>query len=359
MSLRPLIALVFILTGPLSWAAQTLELYDESAILAQDARPSEQNEAVAEALGRVLIRVTGDTAVLETDTAQSMVSDANDYLSTFRFERSDVTLTNLLGEPVPTKRMIMRFDRGAVEQRLARNRLPIWGPKRPETLIWMADRLSGSDRILADSDDSDLAEALKNSARERGVPLTLPLMDLDDSFAVGFTDIYGLFTTDIQEASERYSPDAILLARLAREGDGLQADFVYMIADDRQRYRVEAATEEALMRALVDRVAGRLADQYAVVLDPAMAGQISLRINAVDNLATLAAVERYLDALNLVTRVTLRRVEPDSVQFDLEISGDRTQLRDALALDERLRAVEEADLLSQLDTELVYEWTTP
>ncbi|GGX65365.1 DUF2066 domain-containing protein [Saccharospirillum salsuginis] len=357
MSLRPLIALLLVIMSLPLWAAQTLELYDESAILAQNARPSDQNDAVAEALGRVLVRVTGDADIVDTEVGQAMVEDANDYLSTFRFERSDVTLTNLLGEPVATKRMIMRFDRGAVEQSLSRNRLPIWGPKRPETLIWMADRLDGSNRILADSDNSDLAQALKSSARERGVPLTLPLMDLDDSFQVNFTDIYGLFTADITEASERYRPDAVVLARLARENQGYQADFVFMMSDDRQRFRVQAESEEALMQAMVDRIAGRLADQYAVVMDPSMAGQISLRINAVNNLATLAAVERYLDSLNLVTSVTLRQVQPESVQFDLDISGDRNQLRDALALDERLQSVEEDDLQSQLDTELVYEWT--
>ncbi len=359
MALRSLIALGLLVCSPLLWAARTVDLYTEEAILAQNARQAEQNKAVAEALGRVLIRVTGDETVIGMQEGQAMMADANDYLSTFRFERSDVTLTNVLGEAVPTKRMIMRFDRGAVEDFLVRNRLPIWGPKRPETLILMADRLEGTDRITGDSDSGELAETLKATAAQRGVPLVLPLMDLGDTLDVGFTEVYGLFTSDLAAASERYSPDATVVARVSRQGGEYQADFVYLMEDDRQRYQVRAETQAALMQALVDRIAGRLADQYAVILDPAMAGQISLRVNAISDLATLAEVETYLESLNLVTRVTLRRVEPESVRFDLDISGDRNQLRDALALDERLKVVEEADLLSQLDTELVYEWMAP
>lgn len=356
MALRTLIALGLLVCSPLLWAARTVDLYTEDAILAQNARQSEQDKAVAEALGRVLIRVTGDQAIVATEEGLAMMGDANDYLSTFRFERSDVTLTNVLGEAVPTKRMIMQFDRGAVENALVRNRLPIWGPKRPEILIWMADRLEGSDRITGDSDSSELATTLKATAAERGIPLVLPLMDLGDTLDVGFTEVYGLFTSDLAVASERYQPDATLVARVSQQGGEYQADFIYLMEDDRQRYQVQAETEAALMTALVGRIASRLADQYAVVLDPAMAGQISLRVNAVTDLATLAEVESYLESLNLVTRATLRRVEPESVQFDLDISGDRNQLRDALALDRRLSVVEETDLLSQLDTELVYEW---
>jgi hypothetical protein len=44
------------------------------------------------------------------------------------------------------------------------------------------------------------------------------------------------------------------------------------------------------------------------------------------------------------------------VQFDLEISGDRNQLRDVLALDRRIVPVEELTLEAQLDDELVYLW---
>lgn len=354
-----LLLMSVLLIGLPSWAARTMDLYSEEAILAANARQSDQDDAVSRALEQVLIRATGRSDVDRLDPVAGALRRANDFLSTFRFENSDVTLTNVLGEAVPAKRMIMRFDQEAIEQFLMDNRLPVWGAKRPETLIWLADRLDGADHILADNEQTEFAQALVEAAKARGVPIILPIMDLTDTLNVSFTDIYGLFTADVDAGSERYPADATLVGRIMRQGEGLQSDFIYLLQDDRQRYAVAADTPKALAEQLVDRLARRLADQYAVVLDPAMAGQLTLRVDGVTDLATLATVENYLTSLNLVSRATLRQVRPTSIQFDLEISGDRTQLRDVLALDERWVAVQEAGLGSQLDNELVYRWRVP
>lgn len=356
MSVRILLALALACLMAPAWSARTLDLYSEQAVLAQNAGQDDQDEAVAEALNRVLIRATGNDSVTELEAIAAAVETPNRFLSTFRFERSDVTLTNVLGESVPTKLMVMQFDRGAVEQLLIDNSLPVWGSKRPVTLVWLADRLEGDDHILADSEHGSSAQRLKDYSRERGIPLTLPIMDLDDTLNVDFTDVYGLFVDNLDAASERYQPDAVLIGRLSRQGDEFQANFVYRLQDERRRYQVSASSRSRLMEALVDQMSIRLANQYAVVLDPTLAGQLSLRVTAVDNLATLAEVERYLQSQNLITRVTLRQVEPDAVRFDLEISGSEAQLRDILALDDRLSQYDDVSVDSRDNTELLYQW---
>lgn len=356
MSVRILLALALACLMAPAWSARTLDLYSEQAVLAQNAGQDDQDEAVAEALNRVLIRATGNDSVTELEAIAAAVETPNRFLSTFRFERSDVTLTNVLGESVPTKLMVMQFDRGAVEQLLIDNSLPVWGSKRPVTLVWLADRLEGDDHILADSEHGSSAQRLKDYSRERGIPLTLPIMDLDDTLNVDFTDVYGLFVDNLNAASERYQPDAVLIGRLSRQGDEFQANFVYRLQDERRRYQVSASSRSRLMEALVDQMSIRLANQYAVVLDPTLAGQLSLRVTAVDNLATLAEVERYLQSQNLITRVTLRQVEPDAVRFDLEISGSEGQLRDILALDDRLSQYDDVSVDSRDNTELLYQW---
>lgn len=339
-----------------AWAARTVDVYADSAILAQNASSQAQNEAVREALARVLVRATGEADIASQGRTGPLLRNASDYLSTFRFQASDTLLTNVLGESVPTKRMVMQFDQQAIEQWLVNQRLPVWGTRRPEVLLWLADRLQGRDRILTDGDNHDLAVALNDRLEERGLPVLLPIMDLTDTLNVSFTDVYGLFTGDIEAASERYPSDAIAVGRLAQQGDGYQANVVFLMRDSRERLQVVGDTEAELMQTLADELSDWVADQYAVLRDPNMAGQLGLRVNNVRELSTLAAVERYLESLNVVTRVTLRQVEADSVQFELEISGDRNQLRDVLALDRRILPVEELTLETQLDNELVYRW---
>lgn len=194
------------------------------------------------------------------------------------------------------------------------------------------------------------------SAPKTASPACGSLIDLTDTLNVSFTDIYGLFTGDIEAASERYPSDAIAVGRVARQSGGFQADLVFLVRGNRERLQVTGESEAELMQTLADELSNRIADQYAVLRDPAMAGQLALRVNNVTELATLAAVERYLESLNVVSQITLRQVEADSVQYDLEISGDRNQLRDVLALDRRILPVEELTLEAQLDNELVYRW---
>ncbi|HET8902508.1 MAG TPA: DUF2066 domain-containing protein [Saccharospirillum sp.] len=349
------LACLLLLSLP-TWAARTVDVYADSAILAQNASDQDQNEAVREALERVLIRATGEADIAEQPRTEPLLRNASDYLSTFRFQASDTLLTNVLGESIPTKRMVMQFDQQAIEQWLVNQRLPVWGTRRPEVLLWLADRLQGRDRILTDGDNHSLAVALSDRLDERGLPVLLPIMDLTDTLNVSFTDVYGLFTGDIESASERYPSDAIAVGRLAQQANGYQADVVFLMRDSRERLQVVGNTEAELMQNLADELSDRIADQYAVLRDPAMVGQLALRVNNVPELATLAAVERYLESLNVITQVTLRQVETDSVQFDLEISGDRNQLRDVLSLDRRILPVEELTLETQLDNELVYRW---
>lgn len=349
------LACLLLLSLP-TWAARTVDVYADSAILAQNASDQDQNKAVREALERVLIRATGEADIAEQARTEPLLRNASDYLSTFRFQASDTLLTNVLGESVPTKRMVMQFDQQAIEQWLVNQRLPVWGTRRPEVLLWLADRLQGRDRILTDGDNHALAVSLNDRLDERGLPVLLPIMDLTDTLNVSFTDVYGLFTGDIETASERYPSDAIAVGRLARQAEGYQADVVFLMRDNRERLQVVGDTEAELMQRLADELANRIAGQYAVLRDPSMAGQLALRVNNVPELSTLAAVERYLESLNVITEVTLRQVETDSVQFDLEISGDRNQLRDVLALDRRILPVEELTLETQLDNELVYRW---
>jgi hypothetical protein len=349
------LACLLLLSLP-SWSARTVDVYADSAILAQSATDQDQNKAVREALGRVLIRATGEADIASEARTGPLLRNASDYLSTFRFQSSDTLLTNVLGESIPTKRMVMQFDQQAIEQWLVTNRYPVWGTRRPELLLWLADRLEGRDRVLTDGDNHDLAVALSDRLNERGLPVLLPIMDLNDTLNVSFTDIYGLFSGDIESASERYPSDAIVLGRLMQQSGSYQADVVFLMRDNRERLQVTGETETELMQALADELSNRIADQYAVLLDPSMVGQLSLRVNNVAGLSTLASVERYLESLNVVTDITLRHVSADSVQFDLEISGDRNQLRDVLALDRRIVPVEELTLEAQLDDELVYLW---
>jgi hypothetical protein len=67
--------------------------------------------------------------------------------------------------------------------------------------------------------DHELAAALQDRARRRGLQLRVPLMDLVDS-AIGAGDVWGRFSARLAQASVRYAPELLLLGRVAQDADG-------------------------------------------------------------------------------------------------------------------------------------------
>ena len=351
-----LLSLTFFSALPVS-AATELDLYSEAVVVSQTATRKEQNQAIKKAFQRLLVRVSGVEDVLDNKAVIAELDDGASYLATFRFEASDAFFTNVLGERVPTKTMILQFDKRAVDSLLVKNRLPVWGAKRPDVLVLIADRLDGNDHILADGEDSAEAQALQKITRERGIPYLLPIMDLTDSLAFDFADVYGLFSSDISAAAARYHPDAILTGRLSRLADGtLQADWLVLFKSERLRLASVQGTFEEVIGRGVNFVSKRLSEQYALILDPLMVGAFTIEVTDVKTLDDFAALEKYLKSINLITQVTLSRYSVDSVQFRVELSGDMNQLADIIALDKLLVPVAQSSLEAQLDNVLHYRW---
>lgn len=339
-----------------AFAATDLNLYEEQVVVSQNADREEQDEAIAEGFERLIVRVTGIKQSLENDAIQQALQRGSNYLATFRFGASDESFTNVLGEQVPTKMMIMQFDKSTVDSLLVQNSLPVWGARRPDVLIWIADRLEGQEHVLGDTENTEIARALEEASQARGIPYLLPIGDLTDSLTLSFSELYGLFSRDIEMASERYEHDAILAGRVMSVGDDYQADWLMLFKGERLRLPTVKGSLESVIEQGIDLVSQRLSEQYALLLDPMLIGNLSVEVVGADSLKGFAELEQYLNSINIITRATLSRFDDESVVFNIEISGDRSQLADVLALDDQLIPVEETTLDAQLDNRLLYQW---
>ncbi len=341
-----------------AFAATEMELYKERIVVSQNANQKEQDEAIRTSFERLLVRVTGVAQTLDNPIVAAELSKGAKYIATFRFEPSSAFFTNVLGEKVPTKLMLLEFDKKSVDAFLVQNRLPVWGAKRPDVLIWLADRLDGQDHILADAEESAIATAVAARADDRGIPYLLPIMDLTDSLNLSFSEVYGLFSQDIEVASERYNPEAILTGRVL-PGDSAEeykADWLMLFKGERLRLPTVTGTLDDVIGQGVDLVAQRLSEQYALVLDPLLLGNLTIKVLNINELTDFAALELYLKSINIITKVTVRSFVEQDVTFNVEISGDQSQLADVLALDKKLVPIVEETLEAQLDNTLLFQW---
>jgi hypothetical protein len=139
--------------------------------------------------------------------------------------------------------------------------------------------------------------------------------------------------------------------------DEVQADWLFMFKGERLRLPTVTGTKEEVIDRGIDLVAQRLSEQYALILDPLLLGNLTVSVVGVENLEQFSALETYLQSINIITGATLSIFSNEEISFNIEISGDQSQLRDVLALDGFLIPVEEETLEAQLDSRLVFEWT--
>lgn len=241
----------------------------------------------------------------------------------------------------------VRFDPDAVRTALRQAGLPVWGDARPTTLLWLAVEDGVRRSILAEDDQSPLEQALLAAASARGIPVILPLMDLEDERNISFGDLWGGFSTPIRAASARYGTHAILVGRIRHlTGGTWSARWTLYSGTRTARWRTSADAEAPLLAAGVDGLADRLAAQFALPAGETARGLVQIDVTGVHSLAGYARARAYLRGLSPVLHVQTVAVSADRARFRLEVQGDAAVLEQAIGLGRTLAPVTAAGPVS-------------
>lgn len=188
-----------------SHASSTINI-NTGKVAVDDRNSRTQRAATREALSQLLVKLTGQGDISGYQALQAIRDDANRYLRAYRYTEENGQLY-----------FVAEFDRKQLESVLIRERLPIWGDRRPDALLWLAiENEQGERRIVDDGQINDYTNTARLQADIRGVPLTLPLMDLDDALRINAYDVWGLFPRQLNQAAARYNVDFVLGARVYR-----------------------------------------------------------------------------------------------------------------------------------------------
>jgi hypothetical protein len=200
------LSLIALLSYTSSALAAQRVVVNEAQIQVEDQSQRTQQAAQKKALQQVLVKMSGSTRVLENAGVRAALTSPQSLLRSYRFSFEN-------GKTY----YVAEFDQPKLNELLQREMLPLWGDRRPETIVWLAKEDDNDARVILDESlDTELQRALKQTAKERGVPLSLPLMDLTDSVNISSYDVWGRFAGPLRKASARYSVDNIIGARVYR-----------------------------------------------------------------------------------------------------------------------------------------------
>lgn len=326
-----LLLCLLLLAGPAPASGAQVDGLYAAEVTVEDRSAEAREPALQSAMAAVLVRLTGSTARANSQALSDLIENPNRFVQAYRYGRSG-----------SATRLQVTFDGRALAEAVTRRGVGVWGDQRPKVLVWLAIDYGGGRRLIVPADsDGPVARRIRAAATERGLPVSLPLMDAADRERITFADVWGGFTETLESASRRYAPDAILVGRARRgQGGALRVEW-------KLHFNSELLATQGGVDAGVQEAADYFARQFVVGGGGTASARMALRIIGVGNLRQYAAILAHLESLSLIESVTLREARDDELLVDVTLRGSRQQLQRALALG---RVLKEADSAGATDS---------
>lgn len=360
----------WLLAGCLFWVALAVQaalvpnLYDARVPIAQQS-PKAQQQASREALRQVLVKVRGNRDILDSQVIRNKLASAESFISQYRFD-------TVQGQSF----YVATFDNQRIDELIRSAGFPIWGSRRPSTLVWLAveESSDGERQIVSEQSVSPYREQLQLAAHQRGIAVNLPLMDIDDIARVGVYDIWGRFIDSMVDASNRYQVETVVLARLyPRKADvqdeqsdalavqqeeqelGWQLDWNLALGLERDSGSLQGQSAQRLIQDFIDLHADSLSARYAINNDTEQQGQVVyLQFNNINDLSLYVQVSKLLSSLSVVSQVSLEQQQGATSLFAVRLLGTEQDLLNAISLERHFQR--QLDEFGQPIETLQFNW---
>jgi len=309
----------------------------------------ERDVAIARALGEVAVQVSGDPGAA---TKLRSVRDPGALVSQYRYGMA----------PDGSRLLRVAFDRGAVDALLREKGIggaaaasPAAAPARapgpmPSLLLWVGKETDGTRVLVNPETDPGVGAAAERAAAARGLPLSLPLGDLEDQERLPAQALWAGDATVIESASSRYGADAVLAGAVTRRPgeDRWRGNWTLLGGDaGSQGFRTDGATAAEATGRAVELAAGRLAATPAVEAPVAATGegaveapavmpvvapvsgpteQVRVQVRGVGSLAQHVRVMRLLQTAEGVQAASPRALRGDVLLVDVTARGGAAQV---------------------------------
>ncbi len=328
-------ALLFLAVLALPVQAATVnDLYQTQVTLIGNDQQADQ-AAREQGLANVLVKISGNTDVLDNAAIKTAITNSGHYISQFGYSQ------------VNGQRVIdLSFDKHQIKQLLIKSKASIWKDQRPNILVWMVDSDGQQRNILWDQSTNGLVNDTKQAADSRGLPLTFPVGDMTDATAVNASDLWGDFIDPIASASAHYNADGLLLVKAQQQPDGnvsLNWQFYPQQPSKIATTEIQpisgttSGTLAQTSTKMINQVTDYLAKKYAVVLGVAAGGNINIEVDNIHSTENFFALEKMLNGLTTVHSANAMRIKGNSVIFQLNLQGSEQAFHQEISHDDQVR----------------------
>lgn len=296
--------------------AQDLALYEGEAVVESQSEAA-RNAALPQALAAALVRLTGDPAVASDPAIRPELARAPTLMQQFRYRQEADPASPGLSRSV----LVVRFDPSGVDALIALGGRSVWPSPRPSPVVWLAIDDGRGPRLLGSAQAQAVA-ALTAQARARGLTVTYPLLDLEETRSLVVSAFWAGDSAAARRASPRYQSRVSLVGKLYRSASGWTAEWVLYDGEQRLAETTPSAPDAAsVLAAGADLAADTLAARAAeAALNAGQSGRYTVWIEGLRSAEDYARTLAYLQRLSVVRSVSPLQVEADRLQVELDMS---------------------------------------
>ncbi len=325
--MKPLLIFLLVLALP-AHADLLRNLYDAEVAVA-DRSAEALSRGTAAALEEVLIRMSGRQDVGRNPTARGALQTARNFLQKYSYRTDDDQLY-----------LQTRFSDVQVNRLLERAALPVWSANRPPVLVWLLASDGHGLRLAKPETDPEIVAQLAAQARRRGVPLSYPLFDYQDSSLVSLNDIRELNVDRVAAASERYRPGSILIGRISAASETRwQGEWRYLL-DGIETAVNETAGAGGLASAPIDLVANQLGAKFAITAWQGANNSTLIGLTGITGFGDYADAITYLESVAGIEHANMVYQSDSKLIVELVMTGTLQKADQFFKLDGKLKAVE-------------------
>ncbi|HDY8046526.1 TPA: DUF2066 domain-containing protein [Vibrio vulnificus] len=301
--------LALLMIGCLSLPAYALTQVDiyRTEVAIDSTKDKGEELARQQAMKQVIVRASGYQDSVDNPVVIKALQSSARYISQLSYgKEGDVMTLKLL------------FNDAQIRSLLTQAQLPFWSTNRNNLLVWLVEEQNYDRKIVWEHSASNVSDQLKQAARDRGLPLTLPVGDFDDITGIEVSDLWGGFAKPISLASGRYPVDGVLVIRA--QGNSLRWNLYDQSPGAIARSNVAPVTGSAnggdAATQLINAVADFYAKRSAVVVLGESSESVVVKFLNINNVIDFFTLEKTLTSLNSVANLDV-----------LEIKGNELMLR--------------------------------
>lgn len=314
-------------------AAELTDLYQATVPAAQS-----QAQWQRQALAAVLLKLTGSPDAQNQPGLADALKNSGQFVVQFQqvqFEGQSQLLVTLDGQKIT--RLLQSLQ------------IPVWGPRRPDVLLWLTERPVDTPQFVA-SPDHPLRKALLSQAGLSGLSLQFPLLDETDTTLVNEAASWGGDWALLQQASMRYQATEVynLLFDQITDASGLvqfRLTWQQLVDGAVQSHEIIHADAMALAQQFCAELARTQAARYAVRIaapGASTAQRLQLTVDGVSSLTDLARLRQLFGAMLTVREQHLVQYSAGQAVLALQLSASAEEFYRALSLVRELTPQAEA-----------------